>query len=266
MVVGTGRAVTLFERMFDDAALFPPGNAPMAAAVADHGEQLRGPYGPLVGPFVCSAARLSELTAELEAQSTALELALVSGHTEFDPAIDAALAETRISLRAIEVRMEADDSAPVAPEGVDLFLEYPWDATPAIPAGAARKMRTGGLQASHFPTDEELAEGIHSCVTNDIPFKLTAGLHDAIRWSDMVTGFEHHGFLNVVLATHAATEGGDAAQLSTILSGRNSTEIADRIRQLRNDEVTAIRGMFRSFGTCSVADPINDLRALGLLD
>jgi len=266
VVVGTGRAVNLFERMFDDAAIFPPGNAPMAAAVADHGEQLRGPYGPLVGPFVCSAARLSELTAELEAQGTALELALVTGHTEFDFAVDAALAETRISLRAIEVRMEPDDAAPVAPEGVDLFLEYPWDATPAIPAGAARKMRTGGLDASHFPTDEELAQGIHSCVSNDIPFKLTAGLHDAIRWSDTVTGFEHHGFLNIVLATHAALGGGDTEQLSTILDNRNSAQIADRIRQLTDDESLAIRGKFRSFGTCSVADPINDLQALGLLD
>lgn len=256
----------LFERMFDDAAIFPPGNAPMASAVAAYVEHKRTPYGALVGPFVCSAARLPELTAQLEAQGTALELVLVAGPQAFDAAVDSAISDSRLTLRAVEVRMGTDDTAPVMPDGVDLFLEFPWGVEPVIPEGAARKMRTGGLEASTFPSEAQLGDGIAWCVGNSVPFKLTAGLHDAIRWSDLVSGFEHHGFLNIALATHAAIDTGDAAQLSSILGNRNSAQIADLIRQLTDDEVAAVRSLFRSFGTCNVADPINDLRALGLLN
>ena len=38
----------LFTGLFDDAALFPPGDAPMAAAVPAH-RQLRARLGDLVG-------------------------------------------------------------------------------------------------------------------------------------------------------------------------------------------------------------------------
>jgi hypothetical protein len=54
----------LFTGFFDDAALFPPGDAPMAVAVPAHRE-LRERLGDLVGPFVVPAARLGELTAHL---------------------------------------------------------------------------------------------------------------------------------------------------------------------------------------------------------
>jgi len=40
---------SLFAGLFDDAALFPPGDAPMAAAVPAHRE-LRARLGELVGP------------------------------------------------------------------------------------------------------------------------------------------------------------------------------------------------------------------------
>jgi hypothetical protein len=55
---------SLFTGLFDDAALFPPGDAPMAAAVPAHRE-LRARLGDLVGPFVVPAARLGELEEHL---------------------------------------------------------------------------------------------------------------------------------------------------------------------------------------------------------
>ncbi|HJX44708.1 MAG TPA: hypothetical protein VJ352_13620, partial [Geodermatophilus sp.] len=53
-----------FAGLFDDAALFPPGDAPMGVAVPAHRE-LRARLGDLVGPFVVPAARLDELGAHL---------------------------------------------------------------------------------------------------------------------------------------------------------------------------------------------------------
>ena len=42
-------------QLIDDAALFPPGNAPMPAAVAAHRRHRAAAYRELVGPFLCPA-------------------------------------------------------------------------------------------------------------------------------------------------------------------------------------------------------------------
>ncbi|HEY6739250.1 MAG TPA: hypothetical protein VI076_10415, partial [Actinopolymorphaceae bacterium] len=55
----------LFAGLVDDAALFPPGDAPMEQAVPDHAVHRRAWYGPLVGPFLCTDRRLPELQAAL---------------------------------------------------------------------------------------------------------------------------------------------------------------------------------------------------------
>ena len=54
----------LFAGLSDDAALFPPGDAPMATAVPAH-RQLRAQLGGLVGHFVVPAVRLGELSEHL---------------------------------------------------------------------------------------------------------------------------------------------------------------------------------------------------------
>ena len=69
-----------FARFFDDAALFPPGDAPVAAAVPAHRE-LRGRLGDLVGPFVVPAARLDELAVMVD---TFRPLELGEGGTAVD--------------------------------------------------------------------------------------------------------------------------------------------------------------------------------------
>ncbi len=256
----------LYERLFDDAAIFPPGNAPMAHAVAAHLEHKASTHGTFVGPMVCSAARLPELIAELESQSGAVELALVTGLAEFDDSVASALDETRLSLVAIEARMEVGGAVSGLPVGVAVWCEYPWGSDFELPAGTGLKLRTGGAEASDFPTEKELAAAIMMCAANNVSFKLTAGLHHAIRSTDPATGHEHHGFLNVILATHSALNDRAADSVVANLANRDSEHVAERIRRLSDKDVWAIRHAFHSFGTCSIADPINDLTALGLLD
>jgi hypothetical protein len=55
----------LFTGLVDDAALFPPGNAPMPQAIAEHLVHRQAAYGDLVGPFVCPASKVADLLAEL---------------------------------------------------------------------------------------------------------------------------------------------------------------------------------------------------------
>jgi hypothetical protein len=95
-----------------------------------------------------------------------------------------------------------------------------------------------------------------------MPFKCTAGLHHAVRHDDPATGFAHHGFLNVLLATQALLAGGSVDDAAHLLDERDGDALAARA----TDEVLAsARRWFTSFGSCSVTEPLEDLHSLGLL-
>src|SRR5436190_23844268 len=51
--------------LVDDAALFPPGNAPMPVALAEHARYRAAPWSAAIGPFLCPASRIDELAALL---------------------------------------------------------------------------------------------------------------------------------------------------------------------------------------------------------
>ena len=48
---------------------------------------------------------------------------------------------------------------------------------------------------------------VRDAVARSVPFKCTAGLHQAVRHTGATTGFEHHGYLNILLATARAVGG-----------------------------------------------------------
>ena len=85
-----------------------------------------------------------------------------------------------------------------------------------------------------------------------------------------LTGFEHHGFLNVLLAAAAAQGGADLPELTALLALRDGTAVADRVRSLGRSggtaEATGARGLFHAFGSCEFDEPVDDLVQLGLLD
>ena len=66
----------LLAGLVDDAALFPPGNAPMPVALAEHARYRAAPWAAAIGPFLCPASRIDELVALLPADQH-IRLALV---------------------------------------------------------------------------------------------------------------------------------------------------------------------------------------------
>ena len=50
-----------YQHLVDDAAVFPPGNAPLADAVTAHDGHSSAEYADLVGPFVVDDVRLPRL-------------------------------------------------------------------------------------------------------------------------------------------------------------------------------------------------------------
>lgn len=272
---------SLFAALIDDASLFPPGDAPMHEAVPAHQAHRLGPHAELVGRFLCPASRLDELLTVLPGGAT-LDVGLIldTELTTLAQALATAYEDGRLDVTAVEARIYPDsDPAATAHTTVrafsdipaTLFVELPlshgWrDALSLVAArGRGVKLRTGGLVADAFPSDLEVAEFIRACVVEGAEFKCTAGLHHAVRHRDERSSFEQHGFLNILLATHAATARGSLAEITEVVAGRDPADLVGLVRDLDDAAVADIRRHFVSFGTCSVAEPIEDLAGLGLV-
>nr|WP_189180100.1 hypothetical protein [Microbispora rosea] len=275
----------------DDAAVFPPGLAPLPEAVPAHLRHRACAYGELVGPFVLAAPALGELgpllgeLGPLLGPGGGLDLVVtVPGGPEQIAEVARAVEALPVSLRGLEVVVPAgaapaeffaalDHACADAPRlsGVPVFVEVPRDERRAeivsrlAESGRRAKFRTGGVKAELYPDETELAAAIKAVVDAGVPFKATAGLHHAIRNTDPETGFEQHGFLNLLLAADAALGGGAESELAAILAERDGAAVAARVAALGEERAAAARSRFLSFGTCSITDPLTDLLNLGLI-
>jgi hypothetical protein len=93
-------------------------------------------------------------------------------------------------------------------------------------------------------------------------FKATNSLHRAVRHADPDTGFTHHGFLNLLVASARCLSGGNVREALEITDGEVlATEAAD----LTDDAAKAVRALFTSYASASFDGPIADLKGLGLL-
>lgn len=273
-----------FRGLFDDASLFPPASLTMVDAIAGHLRHQAAWYSEMSGPFVCADTRLVQLSTAMTAAGIAeLDLALVlpGGADGLTAATDAVFADPRLRLRAVEVPVAepsdagfrslaaALDHTPLA--GATAFMEIP---VAHVNADALRvaadhryqvKLRTGGTTAEAFPDEKTLAQALIALVEERQAFKCTAGLHHAVRHKAADTGFEHHGFLNVILAVAAALDDAGAANVEAELAETRTDAVAARVAVLDEDQVADVRSLFTSFGTCSTDEPVTDLVTLGLV-
>jgi hypothetical protein len=290
--------------LVDDAAIFPPGNAALDAAVRANRTLARHtPHAALVGAFVVDDARLAELGRVVaEARSAGvpdlddpLRVSVVvrGGAGSLAPTVvwaekaglelagleialrDSATGELTHNARRIAAAIDAlvaddalDDEVPVYVEMPRLYGSPPtpdwFGALDELAAAELRlKVRTGGEEADAFPSPHELAGCIDAALDREMPFKCTAGLHRAMRHREDVTGFEHHGFLNVLVATRATLDGSSVDDVARVLADTDSDALT---AALDPDGMSSARRWFRSFGSCSVREPLEDLTALGLLE
>lgn len=277
--------------LVDDAAIFPPGNAPLPEAVGAFLHRSTEWYAGLVGPLVISDVRLPDLLEvvdELDPQDPLPTSVVISGGAgSVLPAAKWATGSGLLSLRGLEIALrDPDDLAGNArrvaaavdearAEGVlddeaPVYVELPHVGSTASWLAAADvvaehefrlKFRTGGVDADLFPHSHALARWIDAALDRETPFKCTAGLHNAVRHTDE-TGFEHQGFLNVLLATGHAFDGGGTEDITALLEERDGQALAAMVDE---DELVRARRWFRSFGSCSVLEPLEDLIELGLV-
>lgn len=272
----------LFAALVDDAGLFPPARLPMPAALARHHADAAAAHPVLTHRFLCPASRIAELRHHLGADAT-LRLGLIAdtGFAGLPVALHDVRADDRLGLETVEVALPATDDArqvrhhvaSLADLGTPAFVELPrahgWrDALDVVAAdGHAAKIRCGGVRADLFPTAAELAAFVRGVVAAGVPCKATAGLHHAVRYRDPVTGFDHHGFVNLLLAVCRAVErpDGPSSRIEDVLVLDDPAAVAAAARDVAPATAAAARRTLIAYGSCSTSEPIEDLHALDLL-
>jgi hypothetical protein len=279
----------------DDAAIFPPGNLPLDRALVEHREHRASEYADLVGGFVVSDVKLPDLIRLLDGASPdqaplGVNLVVTGGAGAVEPAVRWATRAPGVRLVALECALRDEDdlarnaqrfAAALDPleadlEDVRVFVELPriigepshgWlgAADELAMRELSVKLRTGGVTADAFPTPAELAACIDAALDRELAFKCTAGLHHAVRHRDDHDGFEHHGFLNVLLATRLLLDGDRDAGWVALNQVDPAATVAG-LQDFSPEELGSTRRWFTSFGSCSVLEPHDDLVELGLVD
>ena len=279
-----GRFPALWAGLFDDAAVYPPAYAPLHDAVAEYRRHRESWYAPLVGPFLVPPSRCVELFKLAGTGQSPLRVGLTIRpgiHPELLGMAAAGLAATkRIGVSIVEMGWHPDwREVGLDIERVPTALEVPRgeaqhvalaDIRKARDAGGrvGAKFRTGITPNWEWPEESELADFLLEATARRLPFKLTGGLHHAVRGRYTTLGeeSENHGLLNVVLALAAALAEANEGVVASVLADRDTERLVARVRDLTPDQVSSIRDRFVAYAVCDVTDPINELNALGLLD
>jgi hypothetical protein len=271
--------------LVDDAAIFPPGDAPLHDATAAYGARDAEHGAGLVGTFVLKDTDLPLVRGF----GAPLSVVVTGGAGQIEgPAglcrrLGLNLAAIEIALRDLDdlpgnarrvtAAVDAARAAGSLPEETPVYVEVPAQASDHGWLGAADevasaelrlKFRTGGPDADAFPPVPTLARWIDAALDRETAFKCTAGLHHAVRHTSPDDGLAHHGFLNILLATRLAFDGADAVTVEDVLAETDGAVLAGQAREA-GDDLARTRRWFASFGSCSVEEPLADLRELGLL-
>jgi hypothetical protein len=263
-------------KLVDDAAVFPPGDAPLHEATAAYGARTAEDGAELVGTFVLKDTDLPLVRGFGGPLSVVVTggAGQLAGPAGLCARLGLDLGGLEIAVRDLDDPVGAVRRVVAALDEVDaevpLFVELPpspaelsWLAAADVVAEAELrlKFRTGGLEARAFPASEALAGWIDASLDRETSFKCTAGLHNAVRHTG-ADGFEHHGFLNVLVATRMLFDGATVDEAVVVLEQRDAAVLVEAAREL---DLAGARRWFTSFGSCSVAEPLADLRELGLV-
>ena len=147
-------------------------------------------------------------------------------------------------------------------------------------AGARAKMRTGGVTPDAFPSADELARFIARVRDAGSPIQgdrrvciIRCAASYRLTYDAESPSATMFGFLNVFVAAALARAGAEDGTLVAVLRGARSGRVRLRRRQhalarsfTRHGAARATRRDFAlSFGSCSFREPVDELKAIGLL-
>lgn len=270
--------LALFAELVDDAAVFPPGSAPIHRALTDHRCLRESAAAPYIGPLLVPVSVVPELLTLVGDPAEPLTIGVIGVPGAVDAliaAVDRVSVRTGLRVSGVEIAPSpATDIgtviaglAPLLERNLPVAIEVRRNGSDELAALAERrdlidagllrgKYRTGGVQPGSVPSTSELAAVLDSAVRLRLPIKLTAGLHHAVRTD------EQHGVLNVLAAVHAATTGSGAERW---LGEADSAALVGELTSWSAQQIAAVRTIFTSFGCCGVLEPLTEAARVGLI-
>jgi hypothetical protein len=227
--------------LIDHAALFPPASLSLADALAEDARVRAGESSLLVRRFVVPASSLPQLGAVEVPLSVVLDAPYAGG----------------------DARVEAVEAPPgLEPQrlvglAAEVYAELPADLDRLAALGLRAKLRCGGARV---PSVKEVAEVVRGCRERRLVFKATAGLHHAVRRDG------EHGFLNLLAACVFGDEERALADEDPAAFALDAEAFRWRGRSAGAAELARVRAeLWSGFGSCSVAEPFDELRSFGVL-
>jgi hypothetical protein len=262
--------------------------------VREHRIHRSSRYAALIGPLLLPASDAAELVELVPPGAETLRVGLIARpgtplHTVTDalhllrehPQVQVAAIEVGWSPEWRDLDLEVLDPAPAlvleVPRGEDQLHALD-DIAEASTSGTATsgsvlaKFRTGATPAWAWPDEEELAAFLHAATARRLPFKLTGGLHHAVRGTYTVAGKdgeateEQHGLLNVLCAVAGAVDGLGPESLAHLLAERDPEPLAREVAALTAADAERVRTLFTAYGCCGVTDPVTELSELNLIE
>jgi hypothetical protein len=291
-----------FGALIDYAGVFPPSSLAMGDAITAYRDHRSSADRWVVGRFLTRASQLEALaqaaTATFDrrtgpwpvgvifdmgpgvATSLCLDFAAEMGNAITIDAVEAkaqrpdpdAIAQLIEATGALDaetaVFVELVSGHPPAPQ-IDAVAEN----LRALGRNGGVKLRCGGAGPADFPSVEEVAEFVWDSTNEGVPFKATAGLHQPIRHFDTDLGAWRHGFVNILIASIAATDGEPRDVVESIIAETDPSQFSVTATAVQWKHVFAAgsairrsrRNGFVAFGSCDLDEPIEALRSLDML-
>ncbi|BAU66180.1 hypothetical protein STA3757_35830 [Stanieria sp. NIES-3757] len=284
----------LLSSIVDYAGLFPPAKLTLRDAIANYARYLQAPDQWMLGRFIVPLSQLAELETLLAENTLAspwLLSVILSENWELElEQIQAFNYRDKIKIVSVEFKplspKEISRVIPHLPTEIESFFEIPLaqnlETYLAVlqETQASAKIRTGGLTAEAFPSKDQLCRFIFASAEIRVPFKATAGLHHALpgkypmSYEPNSLSAAMQGFLNVaVLSTLVYWQKITKEEALKILQESSSASfqfqedsLTGNGKQLTISEIEASRQLFyRSFGSCSFQEPLDELGLLNLI-
>jgi hypothetical protein len=296
----------LLSKSIDYAGLFPPASLPLSEALEMFRRYLNGRESWIIASIVLPIDRLTEaasflpetpfrLTAIFRRNDDSnLWLSCLKEDCEHLRAFLSA--HPQVAIQALEIPLPKPDEPGATAKRVEelvplvngyrVFLELPSGDGPeelgAIIAALERhrlalwglKMRMGGTVSGSFPAASRVADVLATVRDHRVPIKFTAGLHHPLRHWDNALGVHMHGFINVLMAAMFAYACRlPSKNIETILTDEQSKNFvfSGNVARwldlpIRTELIEDLRRLIVGFGSCSVDEPLHDLRALGWVE
>ena len=278
------RADGFLEQIIDYAGTFPPASLSPTDAVSDYFDLLDSNDGWIVENLAWKASDLQTLADLIGNHSIGIAAIGRPGSdwAEWQTAREADAKDMSIFLGVSQSSQIGTYECPAPPvshfsagiaslksyrDETDVYFELPWDrdiseelAMMAEGEWLSAKFRCGGTA---IPSPTQLATVLKDCIDLELPFKLTAGLHEPIAHDGQ------HGFLNIFAAIGMRyLEDSSIGEMARILADENphsfslKGSFAYRGREFSEEDLEDLRSFFITFGSCSVAEPLAGLNRL----